>query len=323
MMAHKYTALHHILTHATNILVVAHSRPDPDTIGATTALFHYLAEHEKSVTLTCADPFPQGFDDFLPPYTLTPTQDVNFDAFDVIIGADNIDRGFHSIINTINPHNHVTVGIDHHPHTTLHPDVLITNPAASSTCEILYEFFTHINHTPSKEEASALAIGILGDTRIFHNPNTSAHTLDITAALVDAHAPLTRIIKQAFLTKRLATLHIWGSALKSARRLTPSGAIVSVITHDIIRDKNIPEEELKEELKEVASLLCSVPHTPFALVLIQIDEHTIKGSLRAEKSTHTDTAAIAQLLGGGGHRLASGFEIRGTLRSNGDTWQVV
>lgn len=323
MATHKYTSLKYIIDRAQHVLLVAHSRPDPDTIGANLALYNYLTERDITVTLTCTDPFPQNFEGFLPPYIITPLKDINLDAIDLIIGADNIDRGFDRILDQLDEEKHVTVGIDHHPHTHLHPDLLITDPQASSTCEIIFDFFAHISHTPTTAQASALAIGILGDTRLFHNPNTSAHVLEVTASLMDARVPLSSIIKKAFLSKRLATLQIWGAALKSARRLTPSGAIVSVIAHKHIAGKSIPQEELKEELKEVASLLCSVPHTPFALVLIQIEEGVIKGSIRAEKSANVDTSAIAQMFGGGGHKLASGFEMRGTLERAGDTWRVL
>lgn len=322
MTPHKYASLKYILDHAKNVLLVAHSRPDPDTIGANIALYNYLQQRGTSVTLTCTDSFPAIFNTFLPPYTLIATKDLTIKSFDVIIGSDNIDRGFDHITNNIKESDCVTVGIDHHPHTHIHPDLLITDPSASSTCEILYDFFTHIQHTPTSTEASALAIGILGDTRLFHNPNTSAHVLDVTAHLLDAQAPLASIMRHGFLTKRLGTLQLWGIALRNAKRLTPSGAIISVITMQHLTRKNLPQEELKEELKEVASLLCSVPHTPFALILIQLDKNTVKGSIRAEKNSTVDTSRIAALFGGGGHKLASGFEVAGTLKVINNTWQV-
>ncbi len=324
MINHKYASLQYILTHARNVLLVAHSRPDPDTIGACVTLYSYLHTHNIPVTLTCTDAFPNTFDTFLPSYNIIQTCDIsNFAQFDVIIGSDNIDRGFDKIIKHLPKSDHITVGIDHHPHTNIHPDLLITNPAASSTCEILHDFFEYIAHTPTQKEANALAIGILGDTRLFHNPNTSAHVLDVMAHLLDAHIPLSRIIRESFLTKRLDTLQLWGIALKNAKRLSPSGAIASVITGRHIATKNIPQEELKEELKEVASLLCSVPHTPFALVLIQLKDGIVKGSIRTEKGSGIDTSRIARLLGGGGHTLASGFEISGTIKKTDNTWCIV
>ncbi len=322
-MSHKYSSLKYILDHADQVLIVAHSRPDPDTIGSTVALYDYLLSQDVTVTLACSDIFPPIFDTFLPQYKRCDLASIDPAAYDVIIGCDNIDRGFDRVMKQINPDKHVTVGIDHHPHTHLHPDVLITDPHASSTCEILYDFFCHIGHVPTSHQASALTIGILGDTRLFHNPNTSAHVLDIIANLLDAHTPLITIIKDAFLTKRLATLQLWGSALHGAKRLSPSGAIISVITQKHLQGKDIPKEELKEELKEVASLLCSVPHTPFALVLIQLDNGIVKGSIRTEKGSGIDTSQIASFFGGGGHKLASGFEIRGTLTETADSWHIV
>ncbi len=322
MIAHKFTSLHYTIHNARNILLVAHSRPDPDTIGANIALYHYIKSQNIPVTLTCVDDFPDTFNAFLPRYTLKQISQLDIDAFDVIIGSDNIDRGFDTIIKQVNTHNCVTIGIDHHPHTAIHPDILITRPHISSTCEILYDFFTHIKHRLTQKEASALAIGILGDTRIFHNANTSPHTIEIIGDLLSIKAPISKIIRQSFLTKRLETLKLWGIALKKAQRLTPSGAIVSIITDKHICNTKLPQKELKEELKEVASLLSSVPNVPFSMILIQIGS-IVKGSIRAEKDRNIDTAHIAALLGGGGHKLASGFEVHGKLLTTKDgLWQI-
>ncbi len=320
-MAHKFAALHYSITHAHRILLLAHTRPDPDTIGATTALYSFLCGIGKSVTLACADTFPNTFDPFLPPYTQTDLSTVTLSEFDLVIGADNIDRGFGSILKKL-PRDHcVTVGIDHHPHTAIRPDILITNPQSSSTCEIIYQFFTHIHHTPSSHEAAALLIGILGDTRIFQNNSTDAATLSTVASLAERGISPKDIIS-SFMERPIATLSLWGTALRNAVRVNPSGAIITALDHTTITRSNIPTDSIIEELKEVASLLANTPDTPFAMMLIQVTPTTIKGSIRAERDRNTDTAQIASLFGGGGHTLASGFEVRGRVIKKDSIWHI-
>ncbi len=320
-VAHKFAAIHYSIRHAQRILIVAHNRPDPDTIGAATALYSCIRAKGKPVTIACNDPFPTMFDSFLPAYKQEDLGKINSEDYDVIIGVDNIDRGFDAFLTKVHHAQCVTIGIDHHPHTSIAPDILITNPASSSTCEIIHQFFAHIGHTPSRSEASALFIGIMGDTRIFHNPSTDAATLSVAANLLTCDIPANAIIK-TFTRKPIHVLSLWGTALSGAIRVQPSGAIVSALTHDDLAASQLSRENLSEEIKEIASLLANTPHTPFAVILFQSAPRRVKGSLRAERGSHIDVAQIARTFGGGGHRLASGFEINGTIKKTGDVWQV-
>jgi len=76
--------------------------------------------------------------------------------------------------------------IDHHaahPETDQLATVCITNEEASSTCEIVYNFYKETNLKPCLNEAKALFLGIAFDTRHFVLANSS--TLKNIAELVD------------------------------------------------------------------------------------------------------------------------------------------
>jgi len=47
--------------------------------------------------------------------------------------------------------------------------------------------------------------------------------------------------------------------------------------------------------------------------LTELGGDKIKGSLRSEEYKHCDVSQIAKLFGGGGHKLASGFELKGKI----------
>jgi len=77
--------------------------------------------------------------------------------------------------------------IDHHaahPETEQMAKVCISNEEASSTCEIVYNFFKEMNLKPGGNEAKALFLGIAFDTRHFVLANSS--TLKSIAELIDA-----------------------------------------------------------------------------------------------------------------------------------------
>jgi phosphoesterase RecJ-like protein len=77
--------------------------------------------------------------------------------------------------------------IDHHaahPETQQLATLCITNEEASSTCEIVYNFYKQANSKPEQNEAKALFLGIAFDTRHFVLANSS--TLKNIAELIDS-----------------------------------------------------------------------------------------------------------------------------------------
>jgi phosphoesterase RecJ-like protein len=77
--------------------------------------------------------------------------------------------------------------IDHHaphPETEQIARLSITNEEASSTCEIVYNFYKQMNVKPGEKEAKALFLGIAFDTRHFIIAKSS--TLKTVAELTDA-----------------------------------------------------------------------------------------------------------------------------------------
>ncbi len=318
---HKLQTLAHIIAGADSFLLVAHRRPDPDAIGATTALARYILSLGKQVVIVCHDEVPSDLMVFTDGLDVRQVKDVDISQSRVIIGCDNVDRGFDSVLAGCTPEQ-VTVAIDHHQKIKVSPDLVIARQIASSTCEILCDFFESSDVVFTSEVAKSLLVGILGDTRIFHNPNTTPHVLDAVAGLTDVGAPLAQIVDSQFTQQSIPTLRLWGRALSNTVT-APSGAIVAAITHEDLRNIDMPTEDVKECVKEVASLLCAIQNVPFAMLLLEMDNGMIKASLRSENDRGVDTAAISQTFGGGGHRLASGFEVFGSLVRKNNVWQVV
>jgi len=71
-----------------------------------------------------------------------------------------------------------------------------------------------------------------------------------------------------------------------------------------------------EDISSVAEILNTVSEAKFSLVLAEQEDNKIKGSLRSEWYKNVDVSEIARKLRGGGHRLASGFEVAGKLVKN-------
>ena len=164
-----------------------------------------------------------------------------------------------------------------------------------------------------------LLLGILSDTGMFQHSNTSAHVMEIASILMKKGAPLSKIVEASFTKKNITTLKLWGRAFDKARINWENGMIVSVLTR-----KDLEEcESGIEDIAYVASILNTVPGTRFSLVLYERGDGIIKGSLRSESYKGVDVSKIAAQFGGGGHKLASGFEINGKIIETKNGWEIV
>jgi phosphoesterase RecJ-like protein len=297
------------------ILLVAHSRPDEDTAGSVFVLKEYLKNNlGKIVDVVCLDPLPEYLAVIFEGEKFLKSQEIKIEDYDLIVGCDAVERSFEKIVNKKNENQKIIL-FDHHPTLELKkikPDIVVTDVKYSSVCEIIYDLFDFHRIALNRKMASYLLAGILYDTGAFQHANTSVRVMEISADLMRKGAPMNKIIEATFKNKRLETLKLWGRAMQRAEINEKTGAILSFITREDIQELGIKEDEIGR----IAELLNTVVGTKFSLVLIEKGENKIKGSLRSEWYKNVDVSEIAQKLRGGGHRLASGFEIVGKIVKN-------
>ncbi|MFA9262412.1 MAG: bifunctional oligoribonuclease/PAP phosphatase NrnA [Undibacterium sp.] len=313
----EFKTLQFIIEKSSSILLVAHKRPDPDTVGANLALKRYLESLGKKVMIACYDPFPESLNGLFHEEFFHPDQ-LDLHSFDAVIAADSVDRGFHLFADRFEERQ-VIVLIDHHPDISLKGDVVMIDPKYSSSCELIYLFLTHIQARITKDIATPLLTGILFDTGNFQHSSVSPQVMDIASRLMKLGAPLTKISNVIFTNKNVSAMKLWGKALEKAKFVPQSGLLVTAVTQYDIDEC----EATSDDIYQVASILSTVPEARFALVLSERDTETVRGSLRASEHHGVDVSAIAHELGGGGHKLASGFEVKGKIVETAEGWHVM
>jgi nanoRNase/pAp phosphatase (c-di-AMP/oligoRNAs hydrolase) len=202
--------------------------------------------------------------------------------------------------------------IDHHaahPETQQVAKICITNEEASSTCEIVYDFFRQESIKPSENEAKALFLGIAFDTRHFVLANSS--TLKTVAELIDvginAQETLSLLSLPMDFSERVARL-------KACRR-----AKLLKIGEWIIALSNVSAYQASAA-RAIIDLGAHV-----AVVAGQKNEN-IEISLRCTRDFHEKTGVhlgkdIANPLGeslqgmGGGHATAAGVNGKGDIET--------
>lgn len=313
----EFRTLQYVIDNGDNFLLVAHKRPDPDTVGANLAMQLYLESIGKRASIVCFDPFPESLRTLFPKVEFYHPDQVDWSHFSAIIASDSVDRGFHLLTDRVS-NKQVTVLIDHHPDIHLTGDVVMIDPKFSSSSEIVYLFLNHVQAKITRPIATALLTGILFDTGNFQHSSVSPQVMDIASHLMKLGAPLAKVSNTLFTNKQISAMKLWGKAFEKARFLPDNGLLVTAVTeYDIAECEATPDD-----IYQVASILSTVPEARFALVLSERDKDTVRGSLRASEHYGIDVSAIAHQFGGGGHKLASGFEVKGRIVETPTGWSI-
>ncbi len=309
--------IHGVLRTARSVLIGAHEHPDADAVGSTLALLHALRLQSKNVTAYLPDPAP-FFLEFLPGFSELTTTKPNSQRFDVIVLLDytTLDRTHLAAEVLAHP---TTVCIDHHYDNPGQARLNLVVPSAAATAHILTEFFAMTGTSITNDMATCLLAGIFADTGSFMHESTTPDILKIAAQLMSKGARLSHIAHETYQKKDLGGLRIWGRALSRIMVNEETGAAISVVTLDDFTEC----QAALDDLSGVVNMLNALPQVKFALLLAEYMPGRIKGSLRSEPHKGVDVSKLAKQLGGGGHKLAAGFEIPGHIVEREGMWRIV
>lgn len=310
-----------LLEQSSSILLTTHERTDGDDLGSVLALAHYLKSVGKKVSIVVTGGVPQALE-YMPlanEVTESISKSDSENHFDLLVisGCSVRERVNHEqILNLKIP----TLNLDHHPDNQMFGDVNVVDSTKSSVAELTYDFFKYCGWEISYESAVCLLTGIVTDTGIFMHSNTEASTLAAAADLVARGARISTVTKNTYEGKDITSLKAWAKAISNAHFDPQKQMIYSVLTSE---DLTVLGNPPMDTFRGLAETLNKVPEAKFAMFLKQ-DKNVIKGSLRSESYKGIDVQAIAKTLGGGGHKLAAGFTILGTLaKDSRGKWEVV
>ncbi len=316
----QFNSLAQQLEKIKNPLLIVHPQPDTDALGSAFTLADYLEKINQHPITIFSPTQPKN-----QTVKLFPLNRLSFKlslvGYDALIFLDRTDMYFKLSIAELlkkQKNNPSLLAIDHHPHAFIPNALLVVDEQASSTSELIYRFFKHQNISFSQKQAQYLLNGIYADTGGFRHNNTKPLTLEIVAQLMRQGALITKANQILFSNKSLDTLKLWGIALDRAQVNHKTGMAVSFITK---RDLKKCGANLSD-LDGIAEILNTISGSRFSLILSEKSPTRIKASLRSEEYKKIDVSKIARAFKGGGHKLASGFEIDGQLQLVNGHWVV-
>lgn len=206
------------IRNARRVLAVGHENPDADTLGATLAVGRLIEHLGGIATPVCTDPIPPLYG-FLPGVEAFRTDPDPAVDYDLVVVSDcgtldrigDVRRRHAALFDRV-----ARVAIDHHASNDAAGPMDWIDPASAATCEMVTLLATRLGVSLDASGgalAASLMAGIVMDTATFAHPNATPRTLLVSAALVEAGAPLSDISRRLYRTKPDSQLRLFGRVL--------------------------------------------------------------------------------------------------------------
>ena len=287
--------------------VLSHVRPDGDALGSTLALTLSLKELGKDVRAWNEEGMLEKYG-FLARSDLLTKPPSAPEDFDVAIALDTAVQNRLGATTAAVGSAKLWINIDHHPSNPRYGDLVYIDPTSPATGQILFEFLTNQKFPITPAIAENLYAAISTDTGSFQYPNTTTRTFEIAAELVRCGVDVGRIsqlLYENFPRRRIELLR----DLLDTMRFGCDGKLAwfslskaSAIALDVIPEDN---EGLIDHLRAIRGVIV-------AIFFEELTDGKVRVSMRS-KNEAVDVCAICTQFGGGGHVLAAGARVRGTL----------
>ncbi len=288
-------------------VVISHVRPDGDALGSEIALAHSLKLLGKDARAWNEDGMLEKYS-FLPGAEILSCPPNEPEDFDVAIALDTATQSRLGTPAAAVKSAKLWINIDHHPSNPRYGDLVHIDPIAPATGQILFEFLKSEQLPVDRVIVDNIFTAISTDTGSFQYPNTTARTFEIAAELIREGVEVGRINQQMYESyprRRIELLR----ALLETMRFDADGKVASFgLSMATAKKLGV----LPEDNEGLIDHLRAIDGVVVAAFFEELAEGKVRLSMRS-KSQDADVSAICQKFGGGGHKLAAGARVRGSL----------
>ena len=303
----KFEEIAQILREHQRFAILGHVRPDGDALGSQLALALSLQALGKEVRVWNEDGMLEKYS-FLPRAELLTKPPSTPEDFDVAIALDTaIQNRLGTALAAIRS-SKIWINIDHHLSNPGYGDVVYVDSSAPATAEIVFRLIKSQGLPFNRDIAENLYAAISTDTGSFQYPKTSAHTFEIAAELIRTGLDVGLLSQQLYENYPRRRLELLRELLRTMR-FQQEGRVASfsLTLKTAAELRVLPEdnEGLIDHLRAIRGVI-------IAVFFEELSDGKVRVSMRS-KTNAVDVCAICQKFGGGGHTLASGARVRGTL----------
>ncbi len=288
-------------------VVLSHVRPDGDALGSQLALALSLQKMGKEAKAWNEEGMLEKYS-CLPRSEMLVQPPSEPEDFDVAIALDTATQNRLGTAAQAVRHAKLWINIDHHGSNPRYGDLVYIDPDSPSTAQILFELMKSEQLPMDRAIAENLFAAISTDTGSFQYPNTSARTFEIAAELVRAGINVGRLSQQLYESFPRRRIELLRSVLDTMQFEADGKIAYFSLSLKVAKEIGaIPEdnEGLIDHLRAVQGVIVAV-------FFEELTDGKVRVSMRS-KSEAADVSAVCLKFGGGGHKLAAGARVPGTL----------
>ncbi len=313
-------ALKDIIEKNNRFVVVAHKNPDGDAVGSSIACMLYLRSLGKVADVV----LPNAFPDFL---KWLPAAD------DVLVYEGDEDRASRFITSAdvvfcldfnalsrlgdmgdvVAASPAAKVLIDHHLHPEKGFSVAVSSPTACATSELVFRMIYRVSSLDalSFDMAQAIYTGMMTDTGSFAYASNRKDIYLIVAELISKGVDKDLIYRKVFYNYSESRLKLMGYVLHQKLKFIPKkNAALITLTYDELKRFNV----MKGDTEGLVNIPLQKKGLRLSCFLREEMPGKVNVSLRSVGDFPCNTLA-AEFFNGGGHKNASGGEVRDTMET--------
>ena len=318
-----------LIQSAQHVAILTHQSPDGDAMGSSLAMYHYIRSLGKDAQVIVPNAFPD-FLAWLPGAEIVwfyDSQSTLADSYlekaDLVICTDfNAPSRIGALGDKMLTLACPKLMIDHHLHPSDFADFIVSEPEASSTCELVYEVLSTLGAQLSTQIATCLYTGLMTDTGNFSYNSNRPQIYNIISQLVAAGANKDEIYNAVFNQYSVDRMKMVGYCLYQKMRIFPEHhtALIYLNRKELYRfhfqkgdAEGIVNMPLQSKDIHYSVFMREDKATPDEMEKNGGISTKIKLSFRSQGNRPVNVFA-SEVFNGGGHANASGGEFYGPLK---------
>ena len=280
-------------------VLTTHKFPDGDALGSVASLYSTLSDSGKTaeVHLTSKIGYQYGFMD--PDNMIFKKNDTEFEG-KILIALDCGDINRLDVSDDMISASSMLINIDHHNSNSYFGVKNLVDIRAPSTTEILFRLLKE-DFNISLKSAYAMYAGLIFDTGRFQNSNTTPRAHITAAHLIKIGVDPNTVSRNMYENNPYNWLSLFSIAFSRTEYVPDIGFIYTYVKQDDMTSLDL-------ELSTTENLIDSLRGIK-DVELAAVFKETDCGYRISMRSTgRINAASIALKYGGGGHKMAAGFE---------------
>ncbi len=284
-----------MIERAKYIAVVAHERPDADTLGSASAIYSFLLQLHKKIIFVCKT------SEIDQRYSVIPwVKEIKHDipsGIDLAVVCDSASYRRTGLTITAD-----IINIDHHPSNGMFGKLNIVDTNAISTTQIIFRLFKELGIKINEKMATALYAGLFDDSDAFMSQQCDGMVFADAKELIELGAQHHTVVKYLRKYSTLSHIRLLGAMLLAMQLHANATIACFCVDQKMLQRYGAREEDCEEALERALEL----PTVEVSVLLVEKKEGSLKVSLR---SSDADVLFIAKKFGGGGHLHRAGCEV--------------